>query len=186
MRAGGSGIEGDERSGSCGQNHVEVFRFLTAKQRDALRHVAENRTTKEIAFILGISESAVNQRIENVRARTGSPPRSELARSYRQYLQEVEQTPGVPFAPAPPASDATDHTGDAAPDATPSLPVTPDSAPEVESTGHEDTRHRVVAKSLEGPNAGLARVAAIVVIAVGMLLIVMIGLGVARVLTQIF
>ncbi|MFD1959804.1 hypothetical protein ACFSHP_13645 [Novosphingobium panipatense] len=88
----------------------------------------------------------------------------------------------MPFAPAPPASDATDHTGDAAPDATSSLPVTP----AVESTGHEDTRHRVVAKSLEGPNAGLARVAAIVVIAVGMLLIVMIGLGVARVLTQIF
>src|SRR3546814_19774730 len=64
---------------------------LTAKQHEVLRFVAENRTSKEIAWELGISESAVNQRIEGVRSRTGSPPRAELARVYRHYLQDLEE-----------------------------------------------------------------------------------------------
>ena len=57
---------------------------LTAKQRDVLALIADNRTSKEIAGLLGISESAVNQRIEIVRARLGGLPRGELARLYRQ------------------------------------------------------------------------------------------------------
>lgn len=57
---------------------------LTRKQRDVLALVADNRTSKEIAARLGISESAVNQRIEMVRARLGGLPRGELARLYRQ------------------------------------------------------------------------------------------------------
>jgi DNA-binding CsgD family transcriptional regulator len=57
---------------------------LTDKQREVLALVADNRTSKEIAGLLGISESAVNQRIEMVRARLGGLPRGELARLYRQ------------------------------------------------------------------------------------------------------
>jgi DNA-binding CsgD family transcriptional regulator len=57
---------------------------LTDKQREVLALVADNRTSKEIAARLGISESAVNQRIEMVRARLGGLPRGELARLYRQ------------------------------------------------------------------------------------------------------
>ena len=56
---------------------------LTRKQREVLALVADNRTSKEIAGLLGISESAVNQRIEIVRARVGGLPRGELARLYR-------------------------------------------------------------------------------------------------------
>jgi DNA-binding CsgD family transcriptional regulator len=56
---------------------------LTSKQRDVLALIADNRTSKEIAGTLGISESAVNQRIEMVRARLGGLPRGELARLYR-------------------------------------------------------------------------------------------------------
>ena len=52
---------------------------LTAKQRDVLALIADNRTSKEIAGLLGISESAVNQRIEIVRTRLGGLPRGELA-----------------------------------------------------------------------------------------------------------
>lgn len=70
---------------------------LTPKQRDVLALVADNRTSKEIAAILGISESAVNQRIEMVRARWGGLPRGELARIYRQECvpgsdEDVDQT----------------------------------------------------------------------------------------------
>ena len=63
---------------------------LTAKQRAVLALIADNRTSKEIAGLLGISESAVNQRIELVRARLGGLPRGELARLYRQ-----EFSPGL-------------------------------------------------------------------------------------------
>ncbi len=58
--------------------------ILTDKQREVLALVADNRTSKEIAGLLGVSESAVNQRIEMVRARMGGLPRGELARLYRQ------------------------------------------------------------------------------------------------------
>ncbi|WP_065762420.1 helix-turn-helix transcriptional regulator [Novosphingobium sp. PP1Y] len=70
---------------------LDVFPSLTPKQHEVLGYVAENRTSKEIAFELGISVSAVNQRIESIRSRTGSPPRAELARAYRAYLQEQEK-----------------------------------------------------------------------------------------------
>lgn len=61
---------------------------LTRKQHEVLALVADNRTSKEIAARLGITESAVNQRIEMVRSRLGGLPRGELARLYRQeYLE---------------------------------------------------------------------------------------------------
>lgn len=68
---------------------------LTAKQRAVLALVADNRTSKEIAGLLGISESAVNQRIEIVRARLGGLPRGELARLYRTEFStgEGEESP---------------------------------------------------------------------------------------------
>ena len=58
------------------ENIAAVFQALTAKQREVLALVADNRTSKEIAGLLGISESAVNQRIEIVRARLGGLPLS--------------------------------------------------------------------------------------------------------------
>lgn len=68
---------------------------LTAKQRDVLALIADNRTSKEIAGLLGISESAVNQRIEIVRTRLGGLPRGELARLYRQEFS-VDLAPEQP------------------------------------------------------------------------------------------
>ncbi|CDO37708.1 MULTISPECIES: helix-turn-helix transcriptional regulator [Novosphingobium] len=96
---------------------LDVFPSLTPKQHEVLGYVAENRTSKEIAFELGISVSAVNQRIESIRNRTGSPPRAELARAYRTYLLEQEKT-AEPEEPAPafielaPASKEPDATVD--------------------------------------------------------------------------
>jgi DNA-binding CsgD family transcriptional regulator len=68
---------------------------LTPKQRDVLALVADNRTSKEIAARLGISESAVNQRIEMVRSRLGGLPRGELARLYRQEFAPVDENEPV-------------------------------------------------------------------------------------------
>lgn len=66
---------------------------LTRKQHEVLALVADNRTSKEIAARLGITESAVNQRIEMVRSRLGGLPRGELARLYRQeYVEPAQET----------------------------------------------------------------------------------------------
>lgn len=57
---------------------------LTDKQKEVLALVAEGMTSKEIARKLGISESAVNQRIEVIRQRLGGLPRTQIARLYRR------------------------------------------------------------------------------------------------------
>lgn len=71
-----------------------IFGGLTSKQHEVLALVADHRTSKEIAGELQISESAVNQRIEAVRARLGGPPRAQMARSYREFAsaRSSEQT----------------------------------------------------------------------------------------------
>jgi DNA-binding CsgD family transcriptional regulator len=56
---------------------------LTHKQREVFLLVAEGMTSKEIGRKLGISESAVNQRIEVVRQRLGGMSRASIARLYR-------------------------------------------------------------------------------------------------------
>lgn len=78
-------------------DHV-VLPQLTAKQREVMALVADHRTSKEIAGLLGISESAVNQRIELVRTRLGGLPRGEMARLYRQEFAR-EQTIAATFPP---------------------------------------------------------------------------------------
>ena len=57
---------------------------LTDKQSEVLVFVSEGLTSKEIARKLGISESAVNQRIEVIRQRLGGLPRAQIARLYRR------------------------------------------------------------------------------------------------------
>ena len=67
-----------------------IFAAMTRKQHEVLSLVADNRTSKEIAAELGISESAVNQRIETVRSRMGGLPRAKMARDYRAFAASPE------------------------------------------------------------------------------------------------
>lgn len=163
---------------------LSVFPGLTAKQHEVMRFVAENRTSKEIAWELGISESAVNQRIEGVRGRTGSPPRAELARAYRQYLQDLEAVGdglrrgdaqltanGAPRRDPVPAHDASGFTENS-----PLIPVAP---------RRSEPMGRVVPEVLDGTHAGLSRTAAMIAIAVGILMVTMVGLGVIEALSDI-
>lgn len=165
---------------------ARVWPLLTDKQHEVLRFVAENRTSKEIAWELGISESAVNQRIEAVRNRAGAPPRAELARAYRHYLTDLEAA----YNPLPdkiPQVPAFDDFG--------SQPMQDERADRmaladavtytVTAPWQRQDRTRVVPEVLDGPNAGLSRTAAIVIIAAGMLMVAMVGLGVVSALTQL-
>jgi DNA-binding CsgD family transcriptional regulator len=196
----------------------DIFPRLTAKQHEVLRFVAENRTSKEIAWELGISESAVNQRIEGVRLRAGSPPRAELARAYRMYLQERRreqsaqphgpaqfpeplQPPEPAQAPEPlqapePGQEATCNT---LPDKIPQVPQTPAETPierqdeRIEPLSLSDAVNytvtapwqrqgfdTIVPEALDGANAGLNRIAVMVGIAVGLLMVAMAGLALVR------
>jgi DNA-binding CsgD family transcriptional regulator len=61
------------------------FDFLTEKQVAVLDLLANNRTSKEIAWTLGVSETAVNRRVEVIRSRLGGVTRQEVARRYREW-----------------------------------------------------------------------------------------------------
>ncbi|AXB77024.1 helix-turn-helix transcriptional regulator [Novosphingobium sp. P6W] len=163
-----------------------IFPGLTPKQHEVLCFVAENRTSKEIAWELGISESAVNQRIEGVRTRAGALPRAELARAYRLYLQELEaacnpipdKNTQVPGRTADVVAAGRDENAE-------QFALADAMTYTVTAPWQSSSFDRVVPEVLDGANAGLIRTAAMVAIAGGMLLVAMVGLGVVRALSDL-
>ncbi|MFC0683617.1 helix-turn-helix domain-containing protein [Novosphingobium clariflavum] len=196
-----------------------------------LRLVAENRTSKEIAWELGISESAVNQRIEGVRGRTGSPPRAELARAYRFYQRQdpaqtalldgaapvtpgddlvagegavsAQDPAGAVMAAGPAPAAAADAACNPLPEKNPQVPAARVIADgwlrdepgnrltlsdgvtfRVEAPWHDEPVERIVPEVLDGPDAGVNRVAAMVLIAGGLLLVAVFGLDLATALSR--
>lgn len=142
---------------------VPIFLTMTPKQHEVYSLVANNFTSKEIAARLGITESAVNQRIEAVRCRAGFPPRAELARTYRAVAQRHAvhgETAASPHGLEARLSDA-------------GTSLSPFEA------------GRTATAMLDGANAGLVRIAAMVLIAAGLLAVAMIALAVAQALTVV-
>ncbi|GAM07252.1 LuxR family transcriptional regulator [Novosphingobium sp. MBES04] len=203
----------------------DVFENLTDKQHEVLALVGENFTSKEIAYELGISVSAVNQRIETVRARAGSLSRLELARAYREYRHEQDEEQAQDQVPARPGADTAELVAkpdEACMDADAcrdcerwpgrdlgaghgagqlqTIRVQPPSAQaERVAVGlHGGRAANVVSWAgrgrtpgpvpalLDGENARLGRLAAIVVIAFGLLLVSGAGLGVLHSLAELF
>ncbi|MPS68993.1 MAG: LuxR family transcriptional regulator [Novosphingobium sp.] len=175
---------------SCDLTHVQkimaIFPVLTSKQHEVLAFVAENRTSKEIAWELGISESAVNQRIEGVRNRTGAPPRAELARAYRQYQLDLAaacnpipaKNPQVPAVAMFDKDRAQDELTDR-------LTLADGATFKVTAPWQEEPYARIVPEVLDGSNAGLSRTAAMIAIAGGLLLVAVFGLDFATRLSSL-
>jgi len=174
------------------QNHdfQDLFEGLTAKQHEVMRFVSDNFTSKEIAYELSVSESAVNQRIEAVRARAGSPPRAELARAYRAFLLHEQdlleacnplphKNLQVPIAPVLAAIRGQDERVD-------ELALSDVVAFQATPPWQGKAIGRIVPEVLDGTHAGLNRTAAIVAIAVGTLFLALGGLGVVRALSDMF
>ncbi|MCY1670778.1 helix-turn-helix transcriptional regulator [Novosphingobium sp. SL115] len=67
---------------------------LSEKQREVLDLILDRRTNKEIAQILGVSASAVEQRLQSVRRRLGVTSRADLARTYAVLLEACQVCAG--------------------------------------------------------------------------------------------
>ncbi|MDE2596161.1 MAG: helix-turn-helix transcriptional regulator [Sphingomonadales bacterium] len=163
---------------------------LTDKQREVLSLIADNRTSKEISGYLGITESAVNQRIEAIRARLGGVPRAQLARLYRQLVQQETADFGIDPTCKTLTADIIQLTETSlAPDSgggSQGGHPSPDDgdSPVIEPAGQQGAP-RVVPAVFDGEHGTLNRIVAMVVIAVGLLVLLLVGLGVAQALNRV-
>lgn len=177
------------------------FDFLTAKQAAVLDHLASARTSKEIAHSLGVSETAVNRRIEVLRSRLGGIDRRELARRYLLWkrarrAEPVEDTAeGTPNVGGPPCvedgiqklqlaetpgpDDKSGRDSEAA-ETVFKDPV----AMSIEAPWKEWSEPRIVPRVLDGDNATLTRGAAIALLLAAIVASIVLGLAAAQALAD--
>ena len=67
---------------------------LTPRQREVLERIVQRQTLKEIASDLGLSESAINQHVRELKRKLQVNSLSELARSVRDAPALLENTTG--------------------------------------------------------------------------------------------
>jgi len=82
---------------------LERVRTLTTRERDCLRLIVENRTSKEVGRMLGISHTSVDTHVRRARAKLGLRDRYVAARLLAQAEAENAAAPATP----PPAAQAT-------------------------------------------------------------------------------
>lgn len=71
-----------------------TLEMLSDKQREVLDLLLDRRSNKEIAALLEISPSAVEQRLQSVRRRLGITRRADLARTYLTLLETSQNQTG--------------------------------------------------------------------------------------------
>lgn len=162
-----------------------LFLGLTPKQREVLDLLIDNRTSKEIARVLGISESAVNQRIEPLRQRAGGLSRAQLARAYRATMQAApyKQLTGQNFHLSPDVNCAPDDSEE--PITSPSRTTVP-AALERAGTDLERGEPRVVPEVLDGADAVRNRLLYSLKVAGLILAVIVLGMAVARSVGEMF
>ncbi|WAT17935.1 LuxR C-terminal-related transcriptional regulator [Aurantiacibacter sp. MUD11] len=167
-----------------------VFDNLTEKQRETLELLADGRTSKEIAHLLGVSESAIIQRIESLRAKTGGMLRKDLAREYRRFLDERPEEAAtyneitgnnfhLHFANAD-ADKRSRHLPESEMRLSDSLQMSG------EHFWADDLQPRVVPEVLDGKHAGLNRWLAAAGLAVAISIAMLVLLSVAGELSRLF
>jgi DNA-binding CsgD family transcriptional regulator len=178
-----SDIQHDIENGYEYGAYLTFFTTLTAKQHEVFALVAEGRSSKEIAWRLGISDSAVNQRVEAVRSRAGSPTRAELGRAYRFYLASLASSRRSGDAMVSTAGAPPFHAiGGCEQGSSPLFSAL--------QSGHGEVgaQHMpaglIVPKAFTGPSATLNRFVAMVVLAAGLLIVAMVALSVVQALAE--
>ena len=84
---------------------------LTNKQVEVLQFVCDRRTNKEIALMLGISPSAVEQRLQSVRRKFGVHSRADLARAYQKACQGSANLTGEEYQVEHSITDGHNRSG---------------------------------------------------------------------------
>lgn len=162
-----------------------LFLGLTPKQREVLDLLLDNRTSKEIARILEISESAVNQRIEPLRQRAGGLSRAQLARAYRANVGDrtCKKIAGQNFHLSPDTAIAP-QVGEE-PATSPSQTTAPAPPVQVEG-GIERGEPAVVPEGLNGADAVRNRLLYSLKVAGLILAVIVLGMTVARSVGELF
>lgn len=157
-----------------------MFDQLTEKQREVLALVADNRTSKEMARVLGISESAVNQRIEAIRRLADGAPRAELARLWREHgAGALDPTckplTGQSSCMADSGAFGEEDGAGRKPDGTATTSV-----PAPGSHQLAIDRSSIVPAALDGPQGTFHRLVLVVVMAAGLLTMGLAGLSIVE------
>lgn len=160
---------------------------LTEKQRAVLDLLIEHKTSKEISRILGISPHTVDQRIDTARARLGFATRGELAGAWRRQREWPDAIPerltheDSRMSRQPVTADVRlrEHTAQFAGHQGGSFLL-----------GRDDPRtvadYRVVPELFDGRWGTFARLAAIFLIALLMLMAVLAGFSIYIAVSQSF
>lgn len=171
---------------------INDFHFATPRQRAVLDLLAHSRTSKEIAHQLGISEAAVNRRIEVLRSRLGGVTRHELARQYREWAAqnagfsadracEENEMQILPLAASASSGDASRRDSSMAS----GEGLRDQLAISIEAPWSQPAEPQVVPGVLDGDNALLTRGAAIGIILFAILASLVVGIAAARALADV-
>ncbi len=159
---------------------------LTAKQVEVLSRVAKRHTIKQIAHELGVTESAVNQRIKLLKTALGASSLSELASIYSEIsndsIQETCRKPAYRKKQLPPIPKTADPMEQN--DAEPALSFHEPLHYRIPTPWESLAEQGAVPGVLNGAHAGWVRGAAIVAIALGFFVTVLVGLGAAQGITS--
>ncbi len=171
---------------------INDFDFATPRQRAVLDLLANSRTSKEIAHQLGISEAAVNRRIEVLRSRLGGVTRHELARQYREWAAqnagfsadracEENEMQILPLATSALSGDASRRDSRLAS----GEGLRDQLAISIEAPWSQPAEPQVVPGVLDGDNALLTRGAAVGIILFAILASLVVGIAAARALADV-
>ena len=171
---------------------INDFDFATPRQRAVLDLLANSRTSKEIAHQLGISEAAVNRRIEVLRSRLGGVTRHELARQYREWAAqnagfsadracEENEMQILPLAASALSGDASRRDSRLAS----GEGLRDQLAISIEAPWSQPAEPQVVPGVLDGDNALLTRGAAVGIILFAILASLVVGIAAARALADV-
>lgn len=151
---------------------------LTAKQRDCLDLAVLGKSPREIARILDISRSAVDQRLLGARRLLGASTREETALIYAKASGRNDLGLGDSAEDDP---DITTRAKDRRSELS-----SPSDFEEVPIAYDAEAEGAQIRKDFGGDWGRAQRIAIIVILAVGILAIVLIGLSVSQSLSRLF
>lgn len=158
-------------------------KMVSDRQAEVLWLLADHLTIKEIAGKLGVSESAVNQRIKACKEKLNASNHRELIHLWRQKMNGPELESACSFSACsnrqlPDAHFAYDQWSEAT--VSPTVTFGDAMAFDRQAPWEDAFEPQVVPRALNGKNAGWVRGASIIAICVGFFAAILVGLGAAQ------